>query len=131
MATNITPNLLGESKGIEMTLRVVTLYDRTRVQPDTLDGIAAAGGPGKSPTIGVDKSELDCFTQLWIYKPIAKDEKRYKSVILCNKRGVSPDTVEAIEKAPNGACIPVDPVELDAFFPMVLHIPSLKRVGNT
>lgn len=115
-----------ELGGTEMELVVVTLYDRTRIQPDTLKAL-------QSTTHGVfpvDQQELDSWTQLFIYKPLKKDRHRLRSVILANKRGISPDTVAAIEQAQNGAVIAVDPVELDAFTPMVFHLPSLKKVRH-
>lgn len=113
--------------GTEMELVVVTLYDRTRIQPDTLRALQAAKSHGVFP---VDQQELDSWTQLFIYKPLKKDRLRLRCVILANKRGISPDTCTAIEAAENGAVIPVDPVELDAFTPMVFHLPSLKKVRH-
>ena len=112
--------------GIPMTLTIVTLYDRTRVLPHTLEGLMEAE---RDRVLPVDPQELPCWRQLFIYRPTGKQSHLHaRSVVLANKRRISPDTVEAIETAENGAVIPVDPAELDAFLPIVLPIGQLRKL---
>ena len=53
---------------------------------------------------------------------------KIKSVILVDKRRISPDTLDRILEAPEGGFVEVDPVEMASFMQLIFFVPQMTQM---
>lgn len=103
-----------------MTTRTLLLHTG-KVPTTTIQAILDAED---GAMIAVDPVEMDHILPLVLHgHPEDEDPKaakKWKTVLLYNRRRVQPDTMQAILDAEEGAMIPVDPGELDHFLQLVI-----------
>ena len=52
----------------------------------------------------------------------------FKSVILCDNRKISEDFIQRLIDCPDGTLMRVDPGEMNAFVPLMLFMPEVKKL---
>jgi len=102
-------------KGEPMKLR--TIIACGKVRPHIVEEITKAANGSWIP---VDGAELREFEPLHIIEP-EEGDKGWKTVILYDKQRFSPDTLRALEDAPNGAIMKVKPEELGRLYTLTVH----------
>jgi len=98
-------------------MKLRTVIPHGRVRPHIIDAITHAANGAWIP---VDGAELSEFEPLMIMEP-EEGDLGWKTVVLYDKQRFSPDTLNALAEAENGAMIQVKPEELGRLYTLTVH----------